>query len=154
VRFTTAQGLADSLYASLADGNLKRELGRYGKFDLLIIDELGFLSLDKTASNHFVQVINQAYGHLVNGELGTACDWRGRSPADSPHLQNPSSRLQFLPRPKLRPANVACQQHRCRACLVAHCLIRSVASVPIWNARCGPGQSLMATREIMGMWES
>jgi DNA replication protein DnaC len=28
---------------------------------MLIIDELGFLSLDKTASNHFFQVINQAY---------------------------------------------------------------------------------------------
>jgi DNA replication protein DnaC len=61
VRFTTAQELADNLYASLADGNLKRELERYGKFDLLIIDELGFLSLDKTASNHFFQVVNQAY---------------------------------------------------------------------------------------------
>jgi DNA replication protein DnaC len=60
-RFTTAQELADSLYASLADGNFKRELERYGKCDLLIIDELGFLSLDKTASNHFFQVINQAY---------------------------------------------------------------------------------------------
>jgi len=61
VRFTTAQELADNLYASLADGNFKRELERYGKFDLLIIDELGFLSLDKTASNHFFQVVNQAY---------------------------------------------------------------------------------------------
>ncbi|HHY08665.1 MAG TPA: ATP-binding protein [Corynebacteriales bacterium] len=28
---------------------------------MLTIDELGFLSLDKTASNHFFQVINQAY---------------------------------------------------------------------------------------------
>ena len=61
VRFTTAQDLVDNLYASLADGNFKRELERYAKFDLLIIDELGFLSLDKTASNHFFQVINQAY---------------------------------------------------------------------------------------------
>jgi DNA replication protein DnaC len=41
VRFRTAQDLVDSLYASLADGNFKRELERYGKFDLLIIDELG-----------------------------------------------------------------------------------------------------------------
>jgi len=61
VRFTTAQKLTDHLYASLADGGFKRELERYGKFDLLIIDELGYLSLDKTASNHFFQVINHAY---------------------------------------------------------------------------------------------
>ncbi|MBP8620710.1 MAG: ATP-binding protein [Firmicutes bacterium] len=32
-----------------------------GKYHLLIIDELGFLSLDKTAFSHFFQVINQAY---------------------------------------------------------------------------------------------
>jgi len=63
VRFTTAQGLTDTLYASLADGTFKRELERYGGYDLLIIDELGFLSLDRTASNHFFQVINQAYEH-------------------------------------------------------------------------------------------
>lgn len=61
VRFTTAGALVDHLYASLADGTFKRELARYGQFDLLIIDELGYLSLDKTASNHFFQVINQAY---------------------------------------------------------------------------------------------
>ena len=63
VRFTTAQELADNLYASLAGGNFKRELERYSKFHLLIIDELGFLTLDKTASNHFFQVVNQAYEH-------------------------------------------------------------------------------------------
>jgi DNA replication protein DnaC len=61
VRFTTAQGLTDALYGSLADATFKRELERYSKFDLLIIDELGYLSLDRTASNHFFQVINQAY---------------------------------------------------------------------------------------------
>ncbi len=61
VRFFTAQQLVDRLYASLADGTFKRELERYQRFDLLIIDELGFLSLDRTASNHFFQAINQAY---------------------------------------------------------------------------------------------
>ncbi len=61
VRFITAQDLTSHLYASLADGTFERELKRFGKYHLLIIDELGFLSLDKTASNHFFQVINQAY---------------------------------------------------------------------------------------------
>ena len=61
VRFVTAQNLTSQLYASLADGTFERELKRFGKYHLLIIDELGFLSLDKTASNHFFQVINQAY---------------------------------------------------------------------------------------------
>ncbi len=48
VRFTTAQELADTLYASLADGYFKRELERYGKFDLLIIDELGYSRRTRT----------------------------------------------------------------------------------------------------------
>ncbi len=61
VLFCRAEELVDDLYASLADGTFKRVLGRYGKHDLLIIDELGFLDLDRTASNHFFQVINQAY---------------------------------------------------------------------------------------------
>ncbi len=61
VLFCRAEQLVDDLYASLADGTFKQELGRYLKYDLVIIDELGFLNLDRTASNHFFQVINQAY---------------------------------------------------------------------------------------------
>jgi len=61
VRFITAGRLIDALYASLADGTFKRELKRLAGFDLLVIDELGFLSLDRTASDHFFQVINAAY---------------------------------------------------------------------------------------------
>ncbi len=61
VLFLTAQELTSQLYASLADATFQRELERLGKYHLLIIDELGFLSLDKTASSHFFQVINQAY---------------------------------------------------------------------------------------------
>ena len=61
VRFVTAGQLIDDLYASLADGSFKREMKRWAAFDLLVIDELGFLSLDRTASDHFFQVINQAY---------------------------------------------------------------------------------------------
>ena len=61
VLFSTAEELVDDLYASLADGTFKQQLGRYGRHDVLIVDELGFLDLDRTASNHFFQVINQAY---------------------------------------------------------------------------------------------
>jgi len=61
VRFTTAENLVDTLYQSLADNSLKRKLSKYAKHDLLIIDELGYLSLDQTASDHFFQVVNRAY---------------------------------------------------------------------------------------------
>jgi DNA replication protein DnaC len=61
VRFTTAQDLVEDLYAALADGSLRTRMRILGRLDLLIIDELGFLSLDNTASNHFFQVVAQAY---------------------------------------------------------------------------------------------
>jgi len=51
VRFITAGQLVDALYSSLADGTFKRELKRYDAFDLIVI----------TASDHFFEVINQAY---------------------------------------------------------------------------------------------
>jgi len=61
VRFTSAEELVDTLYSSLADGTFKQKLSRYAKHDLLIIDELGYLNMDRTASNHFFQVVNRAY---------------------------------------------------------------------------------------------
>lgn len=61
VSFTTAQDLVDDLYAALADGSLRTRMRSIAKLDLLIIDELGFLALDNTASNHFFQVVAQAY---------------------------------------------------------------------------------------------
>ena len=51
VLFITTQELTSQLYASFADATFQRELERLGKY----------LSLDKTASSHFFQVINQAY---------------------------------------------------------------------------------------------
>jgi len=51
VLFITTQELTSQLYASFADATFQRELEGLGKY----------LSLDKTASSRFLQVINQAY---------------------------------------------------------------------------------------------
>jgi DNA replication protein DnaC len=61
VRFTTAQDLVEDLYAALADNSLRTHMRALAHLDLLVIDELGFLALDQTASNHFFQVVAQAY---------------------------------------------------------------------------------------------
>ncbi len=61
VRFTTAQALTEQLYAAFADGTFRRELDKLSKLDLVVIDELGYLRLDETASNHLFQVISRAY---------------------------------------------------------------------------------------------
>ena len=61
VRFISAEAMVDELYQALADGTLKRRLRKLNNHELLIIDELGYLSMDQTASDHFFQVVNRAY---------------------------------------------------------------------------------------------
>jgi len=61
VLFRTAQQLVDEVYAAMADGTVAKRLQNYLKYDLVIIDELGYLPMDETASNHLFQVISLLY---------------------------------------------------------------------------------------------
>jgi DNA replication protein DnaC len=61
VYFTTAQDLVEDLYATLADGSFRQRMRSLLAHDLIILDELGFLPMDATASNHLFQVVAQAY---------------------------------------------------------------------------------------------
>jgi DNA replication protein DnaC len=55
------QDLVDDLYATLADGSFRSRMRSLLAHDLIILDELGFLPMDATASNHLFQVVAQAY---------------------------------------------------------------------------------------------
>lgn len=61
VMFTTAVEMVHNLVAATHAGSLKRELKRYKKPDLLILDELGYLPLDKHGGDLLFQVISQRY---------------------------------------------------------------------------------------------
>jgi DNA replication protein DnaC len=61
VLFATAVDIINLLAAAQSAGCLKREIGRYLKPDLLIIDELGFLPIDKLGADLLFQVISQRY---------------------------------------------------------------------------------------------
>ncbi len=61
VLFTTLDDLVDQMYSSLADGSLSRHMNKLLKNQLIILDEVGYLSLDKTASDHLFQLITRAY---------------------------------------------------------------------------------------------
>lgn len=67
VLFTTAVDIINSLSAAQAHGNLKRELRKYLHPQLLLIDELGYLPIDKHGADLLFQVISQRYerGALV-----------------------------------------------------------------------------------------
>jgi DNA replication protein DnaC len=58
VLFTTAMDMLNHLLASQVDHSLIRKLRLYCEPPLLIIDELGYLSLDQQTSNLFYQVIS------------------------------------------------------------------------------------------------
>jgi DNA replication protein DnaC len=58
VLFTTAMDMLNHLLASQVDHSLVRKLKLYTEPALLLIDELGYLSLDQQTSNLFYQVIS------------------------------------------------------------------------------------------------
>ena len=61
VLFTTAVDIINSLAAAQAAGRLKRELARYLKPALLVVDELGYLPIDKHGADLLFQIISQRY---------------------------------------------------------------------------------------------
>jgi len=61
-RFYKAQDLFDELYASLADRTTSRVLKRLSRYDLLQIDELGYLTLKPEQVNAFFKLLDLRYG--------------------------------------------------------------------------------------------
>jgi DNA replication protein DnaC len=76
-RFYNAQELFDELYASLADSSTPRLLNRLANFDLLVIDELGYLTLKPEQANTFFKLMDLRYGKkatIITTNLDFA-DW-------------------------------------------------------------------------------
>ena len=61
--FTSAVDSVNALAAAQATGGFKRELARLLKPTLLVVDELGYLPIDKFAADGLFQVISQRYRH-------------------------------------------------------------------------------------------
>ncbi|MGI6600628.1 MAG: IS21-like element helper ATPase IstB [Dethiobacteria bacterium] len=62
--FTTMDDLASKMYASLADGSLPQYMRSLLRNQLIILDEVGYLTLDKTASDHLFQLVSKAYENV------------------------------------------------------------------------------------------
>lgn len=61
VLFTTAIDVINAMSAAKAAGRLKAELKRYLRPEILILDELGYLPIDKHGANLLFQVISHRY---------------------------------------------------------------------------------------------
>ena len=60
-RFFNAQDLLDELLSSLADRTTTKLLNRLSNYDLLVIDELGYLTLDDRQVNAFFKLMEMRY---------------------------------------------------------------------------------------------
>lgn len=63
-RFYKAQDLIDELYASLADRTTTKLLNRLSQYSLLLIDELGYLTLKPEQVNAFFKLLDMRYGKV------------------------------------------------------------------------------------------
>ena len=61
VLFTTAIDVINTMSAAQSAGNLKNELKKYLRPELLVLDELGYLPIDKTGADLLFQVISHRY---------------------------------------------------------------------------------------------
>ena len=59
--FIRAQDLFDEMYASLADRSTRNLLRRLAGFDLIVIDEMGYLNLKPEQSNIFFKLMEDRY---------------------------------------------------------------------------------------------
>jgi DNA replication protein DnaC len=76
-RFTTAMNLVNELVASLSDNSFLKLMRRYAAFDLIIIDELGYLPVDKQGADLLFQIISNRYetGSVVVTTNRPFADW-------------------------------------------------------------------------------
>lgn len=77
VAFATLHDLANELHASLADRSLAEKLQALSRPHILIIDEVGYLPLDKERANYFFQVVARRYeqGSVILTSNKSFTDW-------------------------------------------------------------------------------
>jgi DNA replication protein DnaC len=63
VLFTTAIDIVNTMVAAQATNRVKIELKRYLRPDILQVDELGYLPIDKVGADFLFQVFSQRYEH-------------------------------------------------------------------------------------------
>jgi len=75
--FTTAVDVINTLAAAQSAGRMKQELKKYTRPALLVLDELGFLPIDKAGADLLFQVISQRYerGAMVITSNKAFKDW-------------------------------------------------------------------------------
>lgn len=79
VRFTTAIDIVNTLAAAQATGRFVQDLRKYTRPGLLVMDELGYLPIDKRGADLLFQIISQRYecGSIVLSTNKAFKQWPG-----------------------------------------------------------------------------
>ena len=79
VLFSSAIDVINTLIAAQSTGRLKQEISKYLKPSLLVLDELGYLPIDKTGADLLFQIISHRYeqGSLIITTNRAFKDWPG-----------------------------------------------------------------------------
>lgn len=85
-RFYGVQDLLDELYASLADRSTPKLLKKLCRYDILVLDELGYLSLTPEQMNSFFKLMKERYetkkATIITTNLGFDCWYDILKPKD------------------------------------------------------------------------
>ena len=85
--FTTAVDIINTLAAAQINGGIKREMAKYLKPRILIIDELGYLPIDKFGADSLFQIFSHRY------ERGSTVVTTNRAYKHWPEILNSDSTL-------------------------------------------------------------
>jgi DNA replication protein DnaC len=87
VLFTSAMDIINTLSAAKHTGRLKQEIKKYAKPTLLLVDELGYLPIDKSGADLLFQVVSLRY------EQGSTLITSNRAFKEWPKIFNNDSTL-------------------------------------------------------------
>lgn len=77
VLFATATDIMHALMAATIDRSINTKLEALGRLDLLIVDELGYMPIDKPRANLFFQLVSRRYerGSIILTTNRTFSEW-------------------------------------------------------------------------------
>jgi len=107
-RYVLFAELVAELYASVADHSLEKVLKRYGSYDCLLIDEVGYVEVEKAQAGLFFALLHKRHATrstLITSNLGFS-DW-------GEFLQNPHLTAALLDR--LTQSSYVINMRKCRS---------------------------------------
>lgn len=105
VRYTLATKLVNELVEAADDKVLAKTIARYGRVDLLIIDELGYMELDRRGAELLFQVLTEREEkNSIAIASNVSFSLAGPTPSPTPACAPPSSTASPTTAPSSKPA--------------------------------------------------